>query len=156
MVEIILDKEYVGPDIFELAPAIPDITDKAIKVRWTNTKDEVRTLKSFDRDFILYVADLPIFERATATFNKPIKISPGMMERAKIMLMDSNTYDWRHFTEELRESSPRFLVLKLAADAIRKGLKPSLADIAAKMLVDGISPVDADVLVRLKSNRIRG
>ncbi len=156
MIDIILDKEYFGPDIFELAPAIPDITDTTIKVRWTNTKDEVRTLKSFDRDFTLYVANLPTFERAISTFSKFIKIAPNMIERSKIMLMDSNTYDWRHFTEELRECSPRFLVLKLAADAIRKGLKPSLADIAVTMFVDGISPLDADVLVRLKSNRIRG
>jgi hypothetical protein len=157
MVEIVLDKEYTGPTIVELATTIPDITDTVIKLRWTNTKDELHTLAQFKRDFLLIVPDSLIFDKAVATFGKPLNVSQSILERSKLVLADRKGYDWRHFSEELHESiSPKYLLLKLAADAIRKGIQPSLAEIVGKVFLDGISPTDADVLIRLRAPRMRG
>lgn len=156
MIEILLDSEYRGPTIIELASSVPDITDQKIKVQWTNSKDEVRALREFKRDFVLYVADSHTFDRAVATFGKRLKVPPAVTERAKFVLTDKKGYDWRNFTDGLKDTSPRFLLLKLAADAIRKGIQPSLAEIVANVFLDGISHQDADVLIRLKSGRMRG
>jgi hypothetical protein len=155
-VEIVLDAEYGGPDIFELAPTIPEIADKTVKLRWANSKDEIHALAPFDRSFVLCVRDSSVLDRAVATFGKRLKISPSVLERAKFVLTDKKGYDWRNFAGELRETSPRHLLLKLAADAVRKGIQPSLAEIAGKVLSDGINPIDADILMRLRSPRMRG
>jgi hypothetical protein len=156
MIEITIDKEYAGPNIIELASTIPDITDKTVKLRWTNSKDEIYTLRQFDRDFALVVPDAYTFDRAVATFGKRLHVSTGIIERAKKALTDKKEYDWRHFTDELHDITPRYLLLKLAADAIRKGIQPSLAEIVGKVFTESISPVDADVLIRLRAVRTRG
>jgi hypothetical protein len=156
MIEIVIDKEYAGPMILELASVIPDITDKAVKLRWTNSKDEIYIFKKFDRDFILVVPDFYIFDRTVATFGKRLHVSAGVIERAKKVLTDKKEYDWRHFTEELHDISPRYLLLKLVADAIRRGVQPSLAEIVGKVFLEGISYTDVDVLIRLRAPHVRG
>ncbi len=156
MIEIVLDKEYAGPTIIELASVIPDITDKTVKLRWTNSKDEVYILRQFDRDFVLIVPDFYTFDRAVATYGKRLYDSAGEIERAKKALTDRKEYDWRRFTDELHDISPRYLLLKLAADAIRKGIQPSLAEIVGKVFLESISPTDADVLIRLRAPHMRG
>jgi hypothetical protein len=155
-IEITIDEKYAGPGILELISVIPDIADKTVKLRWTNSKDEVHALKQFDRNFALVVPDAYTFDRTVTTFGKRLKISAGIVERAKFVLTDKKGYDWRHFVEELHDVSPRYLLLKLAADAIRKGIQPSLAEIAGKVFIEGISPADVDVLVRLRAPRMRG
>ena len=157
MINILLDREYAGPDIFQLAPSIPDIANDVIDLRWTNTKDELRVLSQFPhRSFSLHATDSHIFDRTVATFGQRLTISSGLLERAKFVLLDFKGYDWRRFSEELPNTPPRYVLLQLAADAIRNGSKPALAEIVKDIFIDGISPVDADVLLRLKSSRIRG
>lgn len=156
MISITLDEDFTGPDIFELQSIISTITDPVIRVNWTNTKDEIHALTQYKRDFILSVSDLQVFDRTVATFGKRITISKSIIERAKLVLADKKNYDWRNFAAELRETSPRYLLIKLAADAIRRGTQPSLAEIVGKMLHLGINPNDADVLMRLRSPRLRG
>lgn len=156
-VEVILDKEDTSPTIVELSPVIPNITDKTIKVRWANTKDEIHTLRQFQRDFLLCVPDVPTFDKTVAAFGKRLKIPQSVLERAKLVLTDRKGYNWRNFVEEQRENiSPKHLLLKLAADAIRKGNQPSLAEIVKGVFADGINPADTDVLIRLKSSSMRG
>jgi hypothetical protein len=156
LVEIIVDKEYSGPGILELAATIPEIADKTVKLRWANSKDEIHALARFSRNFTLVVPDVLLLDRTIATFGKRLKVSAAVLERAKFVLADKKGYDWRSFIGELRETSPRYLVLKLAADAVRKGVQPSLAEIAGKILSDGVAAADADVLLRLRSPRMRG
>jgi hypothetical protein len=156
MIDIIIDSEYKGPNIIELASTISEITDKTIKLSWANSKDEIYTLAQFNRNFTLHVPDIHVFDRTVATFGKRLKISSGILERAKLVLTDKKGYDWRNFTGELRETSAKYVLLKLAADAIRRGNQPSLAEIIGKVLTDGISSTDADILIRLRSARMRG
>lgn len=156
MIKIIQEEKYEGPSILELASNIPDITDDTIDIRWANSKDEIAALGQYNRNFVLHVADSHIRDRTFATFGKRLRIPLNVLERAKFVLADKKGYDWRNFAGELKDTSPRYLLLKLAADAIRKGIQPSLAEIAGKVLSDGIEPIDADVLMRLRSARMRG
>jgi hypothetical protein len=156
-VEIVIDKEYAGPGIIELSSSIPNITDKVIEIRWTNSKDEIHAIHGFPgKQWKLHVPDAATFDRALSTFGGRLKLSSLILEQAKIALIDPQNYNWRKFSEELHDTSPRYAVLQLAANAIRKGMKPSLAGIVRNIFIDGISPTDADVLLRLKSGRIRG
>ena len=62
------------------------------------------------------------------------------------------TYDWRNFCrEQINGVAPKWLLLKLAADSLRKGNSPALADIIEPLLLRGVNIADADVLLRLKS-----
>jgi hypothetical protein len=158
-VEIVIDKEYAGPGIVELSSSIPNITDKTIEIRWTNSKDEIHAMHGFrfpGRQWKLHVPDAPTFDRALSTFGGRLKLPAHVLDQAKIALIDPQNYNWRKFSEELHDTSPRYAVLQLAANAIRKGMKPSLAEIVRNIFIDGISPIDTDVLLRLKSGRIRG
>jgi len=47
------------------------------------------------------------------------------------------------------------LVVKLAADSVRQGKQPVLARVAADVLLGKASPMDADVLIRLRPARQR-
>jgi hypothetical protein len=157
VIEITLDEEYAGPTVVELAPAIPDIADRVVKVRWGGTKAEYAALQQFDRDFLLCVPDQAALDKAVAAFGKRLTVAQGLLERAKLTLADRKGYDWRAFVEGLGEdASPKFLLMKLAADAVRKGVQPALAEIVGNVMADGINPLDVDVLIRLKSGRMRG
>lgn len=157
MIDVQLDNEYTGPDIQALETTIPDISDDVVKVRWTHTKDELRVLNQFpNRNFLLVVPDSTTFDKVVATFGKRLTISKTIIERAKLVLRDQKSYDWRKFTVEVRDAAPRYILMQLAADSIRNGNKPNLAEIVSLIFSDGVSAVDADVLLRLKSGRIRG
>jgi hypothetical protein len=154
--ELILDKEYQGPDIHQLAGSIPQITDAAINVRWGGTRDELRALRQFPgRRFKLYIAEPHVMDRALAIFGKPLGISQGIRERAKLVLCDAKAYDWRNFIKQTPGTSPKYALLQLAADAVRRGSKPVLAGVLGSLLLNGAAAEDADVLLRLKSTRMR-
>jgi hypothetical protein len=157
VIDVVLDKEYQGPSIIELLPAIDRIDAETIDLRWGNTKDEIRILQQHhDRKFLLHITDSVVWDHTIATFGKRLQIPSILLERAKLMLVDIKTYDWRKFIEQIPGTNPRYLLLQLAADAIRKGIQPKLAQIVASTFVDGISAHDADILLRLKSSHIRG
>lgn len=154
-VQIKLDEEYTGPTILEIRQSIPNIEDNIINVLWNNSKDEIKTINQFDRDFMLFVPDVKTMEKTIATFGKKIRVPLTISEKAKSVLTDPKNYDWRKFTDD-QKYHPKYILMQLAANAIRKGISPPLADIVSSIFIDGVSPVDADVLLRLKSGRIRG
>lgn len=150
-------EKYEGPDIFELAPILNQISDDIVKVRWTHTKDELRALVKYPTlKFELKIADPQVFDRATATFGKHLKIPQNVTERARIVLTDAQAYDWRKYTEEAKNTNIRYTLLQLCANAIRRGKQPALAQVLGPIFLNGASPSDADVLLRLKSRFIKG
>src|SRR5271167_60420 len=153
-VEIIVNKEYEGPSILELTDIIDGI-DEAIKVDWANSRDEITTLLRFPKNkFVLYVKDFHTCDRTSATLGLFLKPPEPVVERAKNMLIQPKEYDWRNFCKLNAEGpSTRNILLKLTADALRKGLQPVLADIVASVFHDGVSIVDVDVLLRLKGKQ---
>jgi len=156
--EIVVDKDWKEhPSILELADSIAEITADPIDVQWGNTRDEATTLRSFpSRRFVLHVPGFPARDRATSYLGLPLSLEQSLLERAKNLLTDPVAYDWRSFCKESEQGvSPRNILLKLVADSLRKGNRPALAEIMSPLFLGGISPVDADVLLRLKSGRLR-
>lgn len=158
-VELVFDKEFTQPGIVQLAPIIVQIPDgEIVNIPWTHTKDEIRlVLQNTRLKFCLHIADNAIMDRAIATFGLRLRLSPSLLERAKLVLYDPQAYDWRKFVEEqIPGINPRYILLQLAAEAIRRGKQPNLALVLDSLLIGGSAAIDADVLLRLKSPRIRG
>jgi len=151
-VEIIINKDFEGPDILEVVENIPDI-DEAISVEWSNSRDEITTILRFpDKKFILYVRDFPMRDRTASTLGLVLKLEEAVVIKAKTLLNEPKEYDWRNFCKQNEHGpSTRNILLKLAADALRKGMRPALADIVSSLFHEGISIIDVDVLLRLKS-----
>lgn len=155
-VELVLDREYQGPDIHQLVAFIPQITDTVINVRWTGSRDEFRALRQFpERKFKLYIAESQVMDKAIAEFGKRLNISQGIRERAKLVLCDAKAYDWRNFIKQTPSTNPKYALLQLVADAVRRGNKPVLVETLRALLLNGAAAEDADVLLRLKSPRMR-
>src|SRR5271156_503468 len=153
-VEIIVSKDFEGPDILELTDIIDGI-DEAIKVDWSNTRDEISTILRFpDKKFILHVRDFSVRDRTASTLGLFLKLEEPVVAKAKTLLIEPKEYDWRNFCKQNEHGpSTRNILLKLTADALRKGLRPALADIMASVFHDGISIIDVDVLLRLKGKQ---
>jgi hypothetical protein len=77
-------------------------------------------------------------------------MSSNLLNDAKLALNRRKLYNWRGFTSDVGLPAARMVLTKLAADSIRKGDNPKLAPIVKDCLLGGVSPVDADVLLRLK------
>jgi hypothetical protein len=150
-VEIIVNKDYEGPSIIEMAENIAGI-DEAVRVDWSNSRDEIATLLRFpDKKFVLYVRDFSARDRTVSALGLPLRLEEAVVERAKTVLIRPAEYDWRNFVKQNSEGpSTRNILIKLAADALRRGNRPVLADIMEPLLFGGISVVDVDVLLRAK------
>lgn len=151
-VEIVINKDYEGPSILEVIENIPEI-DEAIGVDWSNSRDEISTLLRFPgKKFVLYVRDFLMRDRTVSALGLPLKLEEPVVERAKTVLIKPREYDWRNFVRQ-NEGGPstRNILIKLAADALRKGFRPALADVVSSILHDGVSLTDVDVLIRLKN-----
>jgi hypothetical protein len=154
--EIQIDEDWSGPSILELSSIMEEIEDdRPVKVSWSNTRNEIAALRKFpNRKFILVVDNFPAKDRVTAVLGLPLSPPQGALDRAKDSLVELKTYDWRNFCDSGgKNPNPKYLLLKLVADSLRKGNVPALAEIMSPLLLDGIDVVDVDVLLRLKSRR---
>ena len=153
-VEIIVSKDFEGPSILELTDIIDGI-DEAIKIDWTNSRDEISTILRFPtKKFILHVKDFSVRDRTASTLGLFLKLEEPVVAKAKTLLIEPKEYDWRNFCKQNEHGpSTRNILLKLTADALRKGLRPALADIMASVFHDGIGIIDVDVLLRLKGKQ---
>jgi len=149
---IVIDKDFEGPSLKELASIMDEITEDPIKVSWGNTHDEVALLKFYsNKNFMLYVDDFPAKDRAIAALGLSLDPPKPLLEKAKDSLNNPQKYDWRGFCDDSKGGpAPKWLLLKLAADSLRKGFRPALAEIISPVLLGGISVVDVDVLLRLR------
>jgi len=150
--EIKIDKDYEGPSVLELVDSLDGIQDP-IKISWSNSKNEVALLHKYpQKKFILYVNDFSTRDRTVATLGLSLNLEQVTLARTKEVIIDMKTYDWRNFCrEQINGVAPKWLLLKLAADSLRKGNSPALADIIEPLLLRGVNIADADVLLRLKS-----
>jgi hypothetical protein len=151
-IEIIVQKDCEFPSILELASVMDAVTEDPVRVEWGNTRDEQHTLRSFPtRNFVLYVKDFPARDRVTSVLGLPLKLEQPVVERAKIVLVNAATYDWRSFCHENDKGpSTKNILLKLVADSLRKGNRPALAEIMEPLFLGSIRLEDVDVLFRLK------
>jgi hypothetical protein len=152
-IEIVVNKDFEGPSILELTDIIPEV-EEALGIDWSNSRDEIATLRRFpNKKFVLYVRDFSMRDRTVAALGLPLKIEGSLAERAWHSLVYPKEYDWRNFCKQNDGASTRNILLKLAADSLRRGNRPAIADLITPLFLEGISIVDVDVLLRLKSKR---
>jgi hypothetical protein len=153
MIEIVVQSKFNGPSLIDIEPVL-DLIQGTIDLRWTNTRAEQVVLeRHHDRNFKLYVEDLPLMERTANSLGLKYVLDLGMSETAKAALLYQKTANWRAFTEGVGLLVARSLITKLSADVVRKGGRPRLAAIATECILGSISPCDADVLLRLSAMR---
>lgn len=152
-IEINIDTEFKGPSILELESSIPHISaEVVIDVRWTNTKPEFYLLQKLKHShkFCLHVADLQAQERAASFLGQALKLETSIIEKGKRSL---NSSGWRDYASELGTAVARSVMTKIAADNVRRGNRVNFISVARDTLLDGINPVDADVLFRLRNTK---
>ncbi len=152
----------VNSKFFEGCPSLPEIepsmehiaVDEPIEARWGNSKSEQEVLNRHkNRQFKLYVSDLPAKERATASLELPLNLDANLVGNALIALTNKKLYNWREFTRNVGPTVSRHILLKLAADEIRIGKKPKLAYVVKDVFLDGVTPGNVDTLFRLRQLR---
>jgi hypothetical protein len=153
-VEVVVNSDFEGPTILELTEIIPG-AEEAIRVDWSNSRDEIATLSRFPgKKFVLYVRDFAARDRAVAALGLPLRIEEPLAEKAWHSLAYPKEYDWRNFCRQNDGASARNILLKLAADSLRRGHRPAIADLISPLFLEGISILDVDVLLRLRSKRL--
>lgn len=154
-IEVKIDDTYSGPGIKQLSELFDDIPlDHEVVVNWSNTRAEIALLKQYpDRKFLLIVDDFVDKDRTMAALGLSLSFPQPLLQKAANVLIEQKLYDWRNFVEDMRTGgahSPKWVLLKLVADSLRKGRTPVLADIVSSLIHDGIRQEDVDVLLRLK------
>jgi len=153
VIEITIDSEFKGPSILELQSSIPHIeAGIVIDVKWSNTKPEFYLLQKLKHShkFCLHVVDLQAMERAASFLGQTLKLDTSIIEKGKRSL---NSTGWRDYASELGTAVARSVMTKIAADNVRRGNRVNFISVARDTLLDGINPVDADVLFRLRNTK---
>lgn len=149
MLELVVDSNYNGPSLQELAPVLANV-EGTVNVRWTNTREERVLLDSNRaRNFKLFVVDPAMMERTASALGLRYSFDLKTREQAKLVLANRKNYNWRQFIDDVGPTVCRSIITRIASDAARQGVKPKLANIARECLLEGISVIDADVLLRL-------
>lgn len=152
-VEIIIgESDY--PSITEMTDIMDGVEDP-IKLDWSNTRDEVATIRRYPKNkFVLHVRDFAMRDRTVATLGLPLKIENDVSTKAWNLLVQPKEYDWRNFVKQNEKGpSTRNILLKLAADSLRRGNRPAIAELIEPLFIGGISILDVDVLLRLKGRQ---
>jgi hypothetical protein len=153
-IRIEINKEMfeAGVSLLDLESSIVNIPiNELIELRWDNTKQEQVALKRYeDREFLLYVPDLQASGRAVTTLEIPLVLEDNLIGDARNALLNKKLYNWREFSKSMGSTTTKNILLKLAADDIRNGKKTKLAYVAKDMLLDGVTPNNADTLLRLR------
>jgi hypothetical protein len=120
-----------------------------VRISWGGSNTEVRLLESYpDRQFVVCVPNLHDMSRAAFSLGALVQIEGAIAIKGRDALMMKKSYDWKKLSGEMGFLISRSLVVKLAADAVRQGMHPKLATVAADLLQERGSPFDADVLMR--------
>jgi hypothetical protein len=153
-VEIVVNKDFEGPSILELTDIIPEV-EEAVRVDWSNSRDEIATILRFPgKKFVLYVRDSAMRDRTVSSLGLFLKIDETLAAKAWDALAKPKEYDWRNFCKHGWDGpNPRNILLKLAADSLRRGNRPAVADLIEPLFLGGIGIVDVDVLLRLKGRQ---
>lgn len=153
--EIKLNPEFNGPTILELGPVLDETTGE-VEVRWENTKPEIAFLKANPgRYYILNVYDIQVFERTCVAFGTSFMIDSTLLESARLALKSRRAaQNWEHISGQYGVNVSRGLLTRIIADSIRSGKEPkTVALVAREILLNGVNPLDASVLLRLREIR---
>ncbi len=152
MIQIVINPEYTGPTILEWGTSSRNVEDEFVEIAWGNTKQEITQLERLtDCNFRLNVPDAAMQERAAISLQSDLDLNVTLMSAAKLALNGRKSYDWRNFADDKPLPLTRSILTKMSADSLRRGREPLLAQFADTFASEnGINPIDADVLLRLK------
>lgn len=152
MIRLRIAPDFNGPTIEEWVRILDDDHPGEVEVRWTGTKADTRLLLNHIRwNIILVVPDLTSMERAAAYLGLPPLFERHVVESGLKALKSRKSADWRSFARGVSTPVARALMVHIGAQAIREGKKPNLRFVATECLLEGVSAVDADVMLSLRS-----
>ena len=147
-----VDPNYCGPTLAELGSTVQDIPDDPLPVRWEGTREEARLVGRLrgSRNIVVYVPCLADMATAACALGAPLQVEgKKAMEARDALASRKLLYDWKRYSGEAGPAASKALVVRLAADAVRQGMRPKLARIATDVLQGRANPMDADVLMRI-------
>ena len=148
MVEIQINPDFKGPTILELEPILGDIQGTP-QVRWQGTRAEFLTLEQHPRKFILHVPDITAMEKTATMLGNEYTFDSAILQQA-FQALTGRQASWRSFCEGVGPAVTRSLLIRISARAIRKGQGQIHAKIASESLIEGVNPIDADILLRIR------
>jgi hypothetical protein len=151
MLEIRTDPSFTGPTLVELEPILDDLTGK-VQARWMGSKTEqVILTRHPSLDFILWVPDTPALERASNLLGVGVTLDSSTIMTAQQSLISKKAYNWRPLVNDFGVPAANLCLLRITSDAVRRGKRPNLVKVMTECVLDGVSTIDADVLLRLRS-----
>jgi len=150
-VRVEVDPTFCGPTLAELGGTVQDIPDDPLPVRWEGTREEARLVGNLrgSRNVVVYVPCLADMATAACALGAPLQVEGKKAMEARDALASRKLYDWKRYSGEAGPAASKALVVRLAADAVRQGMRPKLARIATDVLQGRASPMDADILMRI-------
>lgn len=141
---------FDGPNLVELEPILASIPDP-VEARWDASPKEFDLLTVLvGRKVVLFVKDVHALDRLIVHLGAPIVLDPGLITKGKSALAQQMATGWRELCEGLGHARSTLLLTKVVADSVRSGKTPKVVSVAKDVILKGVSPADADVLLRLK------
>lgn len=153
-VTVEISSKFAGPnacEILSIAESVP-----SIKCRYAFSLAERKAVESLlhsSKDVVLVVSTDDEADRVCYQFGLPLAhLSDEHMHEGKAALTSRKNQMWRTFVKEHGKSQST--LIRAVADSIRNGNVPkATASIVSDVINLGINPIDADVLLRLRSRR---
>jgi len=128
-----------------------------IEVRWGGTKGELLLLEkweSSDRTFTLYVKNQDLHDKTCSSVGGILSIPLETVEQGKKTLASKKEQSWRGMIGDMSQVKANTILTRIVSNAIQNGKKPrACVSIIHDCLHNGVNPLDADVLLRLRSER---
>jgi len=154
--EIRVDKDFAGPSLQDLEPVLSELEDP-VEVRWSGSKGDILAQeRQCSRSLILIVPDVETAEKTLWVLGGVLTLPEDELKAAKCALFSKYApSSWRKKAEALGIIRSTLLLTKVAADAVRKGVTPRPGlSVAADVVLNHVSPVDADVILRLRFGKL--
>ena len=150
---IVVDEDFSGPPLEDLLPVLDELSDP-VEVSWEGTSAELRLYeRNENRTFLFMVKDNKVLDRTLWALGGSIPLTPEEITASKTALTNRNSQDWRSGMESLGYIRGMLVLTKLTGDSLRSGKKPIAIARTAIDCLRGVNPLDADLLIRLRTSK---
>lgn len=152
MFTCVVDENWMGPTIIEIGPILSDMEDP-VHVRWNNTTQErLFYTRNKTREFVLHVQSETECARTSSTLGGSYILDKKDFERARAALIQKTGPEWRALVEELGQTRALAVLSATVASSIKSGKRPTVTcSVVSSVVLEGVHPQDADVLMRIRS-----
>ena len=151
---VVVDGAFAGPPIADLLPVL-DVLPDPIEVRWEGTPLELHAYETHKgRAFQFMVKDTKVLDKTLWALGGSVPLTDGEADTARTALVTRSGLDWRSSLEDQGYIRGMLTLTKLVGDSLRSGKQPAAAcRVAIDCLIGGVNPVDADLLMRLRTKK---